>query len=193
MPFSRNPTGTHSRRHPAHFVSALYTIVALVSACSLWEEEQVSKPKESRAPDIVRLGDTLPKPPPAADALRGTLVAPLPPSRPFRVEPYAPTDSGWIVRLVGPPGSEMAGPVDVVGLSEDETIDLLGEPVERYWRPPARVLRYASMSCAVDIYFYLDVAKDKFKALQVEGPELASDGQDLKVCLGKVRDERRTQ
>jgi hypothetical protein len=24
MPFSRNPTGTHSRRHPAHFVSALY-------------------------------------------------------------------------------------------------------------------------------------------------------------------------
>jgi len=24
-PFSLNPTGTHSRRHPAHFVSAIYS------------------------------------------------------------------------------------------------------------------------------------------------------------------------
>lgn len=107
--------------------------------------------------------------------------------------PYAPFESVWAARPFGPIPAEVIEPVDVVGLSEDETVDLLGEPDERTWRPPSRVLRYASNGCAVDIYFYLDVAKDRFQALQLKAPGATMDESALQTCLGKVRDEHRTR
>jgi hypothetical protein len=135
----------------------------------------------------------MPKPPPPAANARIALKAPKPQPRPFRVAPYAPIGTVWATRPFGPIPAEVVEPVDVVGLSEDETVGLLGEPDGRTWHPPSRVLRYASNGCTVDIYFYLDVAKDSFQALQIKAPESTTDESALQTCLGKVRNEHRSQ
>jgi hypothetical protein len=91
------------------------------------------------------------------------------------------------------PNKPVIDSVEVVGLTEEETVTLLGEPAWRTWQPPSRVLRYAAQDCAVDIYFYLDVEKDMFQALQMRAPDAKRDDAALKNCLGKVRDEQRSR
>lgn len=182
-------------RRPGRALAPL-ALVALLSACAQWQDDTLAKPPEQPKHSIVRAAEpavTVPKPPPSPTNARIALMAPKPHPRPFRLAPYAPIESGWGMQPFGPVAPEVIEPVDVVGLTEDETVNLLGEPDWRAWRPPSRVLRYASNGCSVDIYFYLDVAKDKFQALQLKASEAATDESSLQTCLGKVRNEHRTR
>ncbi|MGD9536185.1 MAG: hypothetical protein AB7P52_00715 [Alphaproteobacteria bacterium] len=167
-----------------------------VAACEPWRDDGVATDSPQAAPMIEGTGAAtagLLKPPPPATAVR-TVHKPQPaPPRPFRIQPYAPIASAWPLEMFGPQPPPVVEPVDVVGLSESEAEDLLGAPIERSWRPPSKVLRYASNDCTVDIYFYLDVAKDRFQALQIKAPDSAADESELKTCLGKVRDDHRTR
>jgi len=158
------------------------------------------------SPELMAIELTMaaPKPPPSAAALRTTLRVPRPLPRPAQLdepsadfvvaEPVAvittqPLPFFETLPRVQPPPA----PIDVVGLSEDATVNLLGEPLWRNWRPPSRILRYAAADCAVDIYFYLDVVTDTFQALQVRAPSKTAQAGELASCLGKVRDERRSK
>ncbi len=181
---------------PPAWSLAQIALVLSLSACVGWQEDTLAKPADPPKPIIARASEpveVLPKPPPSAVDARGTLLAPRPHQRPYRIASYAPIGSAWPVSPFGPVPLESVEPVDVVGLSEDETVSLLGEPDGRIWRPPSRVLRYASSDCSVDVYFYLDVAKDKFQALQLKATEATVDESNLQICLGKVRDEHRTR
>ncbi len=171
-------------------------LLALLSACADWQDDTLARPASPPKRAMVQAAApvvAMPKPPPAATNGRIALMAPKPQPRPFRLAPYAPIGSAWAAQPFGPIPPEAVEPINVVGLSEDETINLLGEPDWRAWRPPSRVLRYASSGCSVDIYFYLDVAKDTFQALQLKAPESTTDESSLQTCLGKVRNEHRTR
>lgn len=149
----------------------------------------------------IELTMAVPKPPPSGDALRTTLTVPRPKIRPSDLEPPEPefAASEPVAMVTVMPLSalepilpvEPAMPINVVGLSEDATVELLGPPVWRNWRPPSRVLRYATSDCTVDIYFYLDVVTDTFQALQIRAPVAPVDAEELESCLGKVRNEHR--
>lgn len=64
----------------------------------------------------------------------------------------------------------------MVGLSEEEVSELLGDPTARADRPPAKVWQYRADNCAVDIYFYLDVGRNAFYALHYDSPAPTSTG-----------------
>ena len=81
--------------------------------------------------------------------------------------------------------------VDVIGLSQNETLVLLGMPVAQWDVPPAKVWRYEAVNCAVDVYFYLDVSHNQFHALQYASTEKTIPVTVLQKCLQKVRDGRK--
>jgi hypothetical protein len=167
-----------------------------VAACEPWRDDSVATTSPQAAPIIATAGPATsepPKPPPPAATVRTERKAQPSPPRPLQIAPYAPIASAWPIEVFGPLPPPAIEPVEVVGLSESEAVDLLGEPIERSWRPPSKVLRYASNDCSVDIYFYLDVAKDRFQALQIKAPDSAADESQLKTCLGKVRNDHRTR
>jgi hypothetical protein len=150
----------------------------------------------------IELTMAAPRPPPSGEALRTTLKAPRPRPRPADLavplefaggEPLAAVTVRSIPALEPILPVEPPPPVDVVGLTEDATVNLLGPPIWRNWRPPSRILRYATADCAVDIYFYLDVVTDTFQALQVRAPSAAAASEELASCLGRVRNEHRSK
>lgn len=81
-----------------------------------------------------------------------------------------------------------AADVNVIGLSPEETEALLGIPRSKRDEAPAKVWRYAASDCVVDIYFYLDVTKDRLSALNVAGAETRADSAETQDCLNRVRD-----
>ena len=188
--------GATRRARLARCILTAVAVVGGVAGCEPWRDDDVAMGPRQPAPMIVGAAPAatdLPKPPPPATAVRTVHKPQPPPPRPFRIEPYAPIASAWPIEVFGPLPPPIVEPVEVVGLSESEAVDLLGAPVERSWRPPSKVLRYAAADCTVDIYFYLDVAKDRFQALQIKAPNSAADETALKTCLGKVRDDHRTR
>lgn len=72
----------------------------------------------------------------------------------------------------------------MVGLSEEDVRNLLGEPSTTVERPPAKVWEYRSGSCAVEIYFYLDVGRNAFYALHYDSPAAPSGAQAAAAAAG---------
>ncbi|HUZ71732.1 MAG TPA: hypothetical protein VMU87_01995 [Stellaceae bacterium] len=54
------------------------------------------------------------------------------------------------------------------GLDQNETIALLGEPLQRADAPPAILWRYQSRHCELDVYFYLDLESREMRVLHYE-------------------------
>lgn len=122
-------------------------------------------------------------PPPAArpaSALARTARLPLPPTP-------APGREGELRDVE----------IKVVGLSRPETQALLGPPSGEAERSPAKVWQYLTGDCAVDVYFYLDVARNDFYALHYETrAPIASagtaplNGAAADGCLRRLHDQR---
>lgn len=98
------------------------------------------------------------------------------------------------------PGREEGREIDIklVGLSRNETVALLGLPTGESERSPAKVWQYLAGDCTVDIYFYLDVARNDFYALHYEarapvaGAGSAVNGAPAaEWCLRRVHDAQR--
>jgi hypothetical protein len=95
-----------------------------------------------------------------------------------------------------PAGTETAGdsavasvrpvaPDQVIGLTEGETATLLGMPASREDRPPAKVWRYAGLSCELKVIFYPDVVSLTYRALNVDL------GTADEACLAEVAQRRK--
>ncbi|MBI3516432.1 MAG: hypothetical protein HY060_20565 [Proteobacteria bacterium] len=79
-------------------------------------------------------------------------------------------------------------PLKVVGMTQAETVSLLGAPNAQWDRPPAKVWHYQGPDCAIDVFFYLDVSRNEFSALRyttVGTDATAATGQN---CLNRIRD-----
>jgi hypothetical protein len=93
----------------------------------------------------------LPEPLPApAESLPSALPPPAPPS----ITNSAP--------------SEHPGPKALVGLDEQATVRLLGEPSWTEDVPPAKYWQYATPSCVLRVFFFMEMTTQNFRALSYE-------------------------
>jgi hypothetical protein len=114
------------------------------------ETEQDAGPK-SGSVVMVPPSAPLPEPLPApAEALPPA----LPPSLPLASSPHA--------------ASEHPGPKALVGLDEQATIRLLGEPSWTEDVPPAKYWQYATPSCVLRVFFFMEMTTQNFRALSYE-------------------------
>ncbi|MCR6631245.1 MAG: hypothetical protein NVV74_15015 [Magnetospirillum sp.] len=79
-----------------------------------------------------------------------------------------------------------AGAPKLVGLSEDETVGLLGRPAEESAAPPGKIWVYKATGCELSVHLFPDMDKGGFYALDYSA---ADGGRDQ--CLGKVAGEAR--
>jgi hypothetical protein len=139
---------------------------------------------------------------PAPEAASKPSAAETPPAPPVARPPgAAPLRTARLPMPPAPaPGREADIEIKLVGLSRPETQALLGPPTAESERSPAKVWQYLSGDCAVDVYFYLDVARNEFYALHYEArAPLASAGGPLngapaaEWCLRRVHDAHRSR
>ncbi len=74
----------------------------------------------------------------------------------------------------------------LIGLSEDETADLLGRPVEESAEPPGKIWVYKAAGCRLSVHLFPDMEKGGFYALDYTAAEGGKE-----ACLGKIAGEAR--
>lgn len=120
----------------------------------------------------------------------GPLVKPAPP--PGAVVAAVPVPPAQVAAIdpVPPPASPAIPPRALAGLSMPETETELGRPAAESDRAPAKVWQYRAGECAVDVYFYLDMARNGFYALHHE----ARRGAILdETCIRTVQEAGRVR
>jgi hypothetical protein len=120
-----------------------------------------------------------PAPQPAAED-NGTVTASVPEAPSAKPPPPG-----------APPPKPSVEPQSLVGLGEDEITRTLGEPRAVRNDPPAMVWNYAVDECRFDLFFYLDLKSQDFRALAYNfEPNTTSDGAK-KVCLARIQEANR--
>lgn len=90
-----------------------------------------------------------------------------------------------------PPPKPSVEPQSLVGLGEEDVTRMLGEPREVRNDPPAMVWNYAVNECRLDLFFYLDLKSQDFRALAYNfEPNTTSDGAK-KACLARIQEANR--
>jgi hypothetical protein len=125
--------------------------------------------------------------PAAPDVEAGVAPGRLPAKR-----PSPPADQAAAAALPAP-GDVGAHPFQLIGLTQQETVSLLGAPSAQWDRPPAKVWHYQGPDCAVDVFFYLDVSRNEFSALRTtaagpDGAPLPAGQPNGQQCLNRIRD-----
>ena len=95
--------------------------------------------------------------------------APLPEPLPAPAEALPPALPPSLP-LASPPHSipEHPGPKALVGLDEQATVRLLGEPSWTEDVPPAKYWQYATPSCVLRVFFFMEMTTQNFRALSYE-------------------------
>lgn len=148
--------------------AAVFGLLALVAAgCAPLFERQ---PATSAAPPPV---DSVPA---APVSITPPAIKPAPP-KPAPAKPAAPT---------------MTLP-ELVGLSEEEVARLLGTADTLREEPPATIWGYRADTCALDLFFYMDMESRSFRALayDVTTTDGAKGDPALNACLKRIMDRRR--
>lgn len=96
-------------------------------------------------------------------------AAPLPEPLPAPAEalPSPVTPAAPAVPATAPP-SDHPGPKALVGLDEQATVRLLGEPSWTEDVPPAKYWQYATPSCVLRVFFFMEMTTQNFRALSYE-------------------------
>jgi glucose/arabinose dehydrogenase len=142
--------------------SAFLALSLSVSACSQWG----AAPPKAASP---------PSPPPStAQAEEARPAAkPVPPVKSLRPEPRPAEELAALPQAPLPPR--------LVGLSEKETVDLLGQPVEESATPPGKTWLYKANGCQLSVHLFPDMERGGFYTLDFTSAEGAKE-----ACLGKV-------
>jgi len=95
--------------------------------------------------------------------------APLPEPLPAPAEALPPALPPSLP-LVSPPHAvpEHPSPKTLVGLDEQATVRLLGEPSWTEDVPPAKYWQYATPSCVLRVFFFMEMTTQNFRALSYE-------------------------
>jgi hypothetical protein len=145
------------------------TVALALSACAGMSLDEPSSPPRQ----------------PVATSRPAPIVAPPPP----RPAAKAPAELSVLRPSPRPAGeresASPAGPPKLVGLSEEETVGLLGRPAEENEQAPGKVWIYRAAGCQLSVHLYPDMEKGGFYALDYA----ADGGRD--ACLGKVAGEAR--
>ena len=79
----------------------------------------------------------------------------------------------------------------LIGLGEEDVTRMLGEPREVRNDPPALVWTYAAVECKLDVFFYLDLKSQDFRALAYNFDPNTTSDVAKNVCLEKIQDANR--
>ena len=79
----------------------------------------------------------------------------------------------------------------LIGLGEEDVTRMLGEPREVRNDPPAMVWAYGAGECKLDVFFYLDLKSQDFRALAYNFDPNATSDAAKNVCLEKIQDANR--
>lgn len=137
-----------------------------------------------------------PAPPPPLEAGPPTpLQRPRPrwwPPRPLpRPDQLSPAAALPVTASPAPPAPAPRPTVaSLTGLGGDQVVALLGQPDTKSENPPARIWHYQAAGCSLDLFFYLDVANNRFQVLQVRSGETPESADAAEQCLESVLDER---
>ncbi|MCW5568857.1 MAG: hypothetical protein KIS84_11585 [Dokdonella sp.] len=85
------------------------------------------------------------------------------------------------------------GPVNLIGLEEQELRDLLGSPAAQEDRPPGKIWRYRKGGCALNVTLYPDVQTRKFGTLSYEVKSDDGTEQAKRACLADLQPGGRTK
>lgn len=102
------------------------------------------------------------KPPPPARTSAAAAAAPLP--------------------LDGP-ADRSIDPARLVGLTEQETLRLLGVPSRKADAPPAKYWQYASQRCVLRVFFFMEMDSRDFRTLSYELKSVNNDPTVDQQCL----------
>ena len=133
-----------------------------------------------------------------APAERAAVVhAAAPPTPPPRAAEMAaapaqapPQEAALAPRPVPPPRErpeQSIAPERLVGLSEEDIKQLIGDPTGIREEPPAVVWSYSSARCGLNVFFYMDMATQTFRALTYELKPKEPDGLGGSACLASLR------
>lgn len=144
------------------------------------------------APLLERLG----LPPAGEQAAEPAPVGPPPP--PADLKPFTPPAVKPAPAKPTPPpkpaeaGASLSLP-ELVGMSEEEVARLLGTADSLREEPPATVWGYQAGTCALDLFFYMDVESRNFRALayDVGTTDGVKGDAALNACLKQIMDRRR--
>jgi hypothetical protein len=134
-------------------------------------------PAEQHAATVAQV-PARPAPPPQAVAT------------PAAATPAPPQEAALAPIPVPPPRErpdQSLAPERLVGLSEEDIKRLIGDPGGVREEPPAVVWSYSSARCGLNVFFYMDMATQTFRALTYELKPKALDGLAGSACLGSLR------
>jgi hypothetical protein len=122
-------------------------------------------------------------PPPAAEA---------PPPKPAQEAPPEPAGKTPTVlppeKPQPPPAaSELLSEAQLIGLSEFGAGQLFGNPDRIEMEAPAMVWRYRTESCALALFFYMDL---NAKAYRVLTYEVTPEDQKVETCAGALHERK---
>ena len=79
----------------------------------------------------------------------------------------------------------------LIGQGEEDVTRMLGEPREVRNDPPAMVWSYGAGECKLDVFFYLDLKSQDFRALAYNFDPNATSDTSKNVCLEKIQEANR--
>jgi len=82
--------------------------------------------------------------------------------------------------------AEAFDPATLVGLDKSQTVARLGRPTSVRSKPPATVWRYAGTRCAMEVFFYMDLQSQSFRALAYEVITPKPGEKARKACLAEI-------
>lgn len=133
----------------------------------------------------------LPSPPPARVVVSppAAAVAPAPPAPVPRhkpappARPPAPVPAAPFSAAPGIQADRSIDPARLVGLTELETLRLLGAPSRKADIPPAKYWQYASRRCVLRVFFFMEMDSRDFRTLSYELKSVNNDPAVDQQCL----------
>lgn len=105
-------------------------------------------------------------------------------------QPQAPAAPQATASIPPPKPTKPASAFDphrLIGLNYDEATSLAGKPSDTRDEPPASVWRYKVEECFVDVYFYMDMGTQTFRALAYEVKPSKTSPEIRKACAEMAR------
>ena len=112
------------------------------------------------------------------------------PSTQQPAQQQTPAGSSATASVAPPKAAKPAAGFDpnrLIGLNYDEATSVAGKPADTRDEPPASVWRYRVEECFVDVYFYMDMGTQTFRALAYEVKPSKASPEIRKACAEMAR------
>ena len=185
---------TSGDRRPVRLVAA--TLAALLLAgCGTVEEDikSIFSGEEAAAGTATASAEAQAAPPPAPSVRprlkpTGPAAAPPPIAHDAPDAPAPPAGAAPSPAAPAQVGSRTStgNPDELIGLEESGVLALLGYPGQLREQPPAKIWTYSADLCQFNIYFYLNLESQTFRALRYESTGRSGASTTSHECYATI-------